>query len=144
MDEIQVMDVVIDTNVVVSGLLLKGLPGRIVSLCRERVIIPYASKDIIDEYIRVLAYPKFQLSSREIEYLIYREILPYFETVTPSAHEPIVVSDPADDKFIHCAMAGSIETIISGDSHLLDLGRYDSICMLHPADFLQRPELVSE
>lgn len=138
------MEVVIDTNVVISGLLFKGLPGRIVSLWRKGVITPYASKDIIDEYIQVLAYPKFQLSSREIEYLIYREILPYFETVIPSTHEPIVSSDPADDKFIHCALGGSIETIISGDSHLLDLGKYKSICIMHPADFLQGSGLSLE
>jgi len=135
------MEAVIDTNVVISGLLFKGVPGRIVSLWRKGVITPCASKDIIDEYIQVLAYPKFQLSSREIEYLIYREILPYFETVIPSTHEPIVSSDPADDKFIHCALDGSIETIISGDSHLLDLGKYKSICIMHPADFLQGPGL---
>lgn len=138
------MDVVIDTNVAVSGLLFRGLPGRIVSLWQERVITPYASKDMIDEYLRVLAYPKFQLSSREIEYLIYREILPYFETVTPSTDEPIVSSDPADDKFIHCALAGSIATIVSGNSHLLGLGEYQSIRVMHPAAFLQRFEGASE
>jgi hypothetical protein len=135
--EIQVMDVVLDTNVVVSGLLFRGLPGRIVSLWRERVIIPYASKGMIDEYVRVLAYPKFQLSNREIEYLIYREILPYFETVTPVTDGSILSSDPADDKFIHCALAGSIATIVSGDSHLLGLGEYQSIRIMHPAAFLQ-------
>jgi putative PIN family toxin of toxin-antitoxin system len=135
------MDVVIDTNVVVSGLLFKGVPDRIVSLWQQSVITPYVTQDIIDEYIRVLAYPKFQLSRLEIEYLIYREILAYFETVTPSTACQIVPDDPADDMVIHCAMAGSIETIISGDSHLLDLGTYGSICILHPADFLQRFQL---
>lgn len=135
------MDVVIDTNVVVSGLLFKGVPGRIVSLWQQRIITPYVTPDITNEYIRVLAYPKFQLSRREIEYLIYREILPYFETVIPSSDRQIVSDDPADDMFIHCALAGSIETIISGDSHLLDLGTYGSICILHPADFLKRVDL---
>ena len=132
------MDVVIDTNVVVSGLLFKGVPGRIVSLWQQRVITPYVSQDIVDEYIRVLAYPKLQLSHREIEYLIYREILPYFETLIPSPDRQIVTDDPADDMFIHCALAGSIETIISGDRHLLELRTYGSITIQHPAEFLER------
>ena len=138
------MDVVVDTNVVISGLLFKGVPGRIVALWRTGAITPYASSEILDEYIRVLAYPKFQLSQQEIEYLLYREILPYFETVIPWKDEPVLSQDPADDKFIHCALDGSIETIISEDSHLLDLGKYKSICIMHPADFLQGSGLFLE
>ncbi len=138
MGEIKVMDVVIDTNVVISGLLFSGLPGKIVSLWQKRVIIPYVSKDIIDEYMRVLAYPKFQLTQQEIEYLLYQEILTYCEIITLATDMHIVLDDPADDMFIHCALAKSINTIISGDRHLLGLENYKSISILSPAQFLDK------
>ena len=130
------MDVVIDTNVVICGLLFRGLPGKIVSLWQKGVIIPYVSKDIIDEYMRVLAYPKFQLTKQEIEYLLYKEILTYFQIITPDIDRQIVSDDPADDMFIHCALAKSIQTIISGDRHLLELKHYKSISIVSPAQFL--------
>ena len=132
------MDVVVDNNVVVSGLLFKGLPGRIVSLWKQRDIIPYVTREIVDEYIRVLTYPKFQLSGLEIEYLVYQEILPYVEIVKPLTRVHVVHDDPADDMFLHCALAGQVKTIISGDKHLLDVQAYKSISILDPADFLQK------
>ncbi|MFO7802727.1 MAG: putative toxin-antitoxin system toxin component, PIN family [Desulfovermiculus sp.] len=132
------MDVVIDTNVVISGLLFSGLPGRIVALWQKKVIVPYVSKDIIDEYVRVLAYPKFQLTQQDIEYLLYQEILKYCEIIIPGTDIQVVSEDPADDMFIHCALAKSINTIISGDRHLLALESYKSISVLPPAEFLQR------
>jgi hypothetical protein len=49
-----------------------------------------------------------------------------------------VSEDPADDMFIHCALAKSIKTIISGDRHMLELESYKSISILPPAEFLQR------
>ena len=135
------MDVVIDTNVVISGLLFSGLPGRIVELWQRKVIIPYVSKQMIDEYVRVLAYPKFQLTQQEIEYLLYQQILKYCEIITPSTDIQIVSDDPADDMFIHCALTKSINTIISGDRHLLALGSYKTISILSPAEFLQKYRL---
>ena len=135
------MDVVIDTNVVISGLLFGGLPGRIVSLWQKQIIIPYVSKEIIDEYVRVLAYPKLKFTQQEIEYVLYQEILKYCEIITPRSDIQIVSDDPADDMFIHCAQAKSIDTIISGDWHLLALKTYKSISILPSADFLQKYNL---
>ena len=39
----------------------------------------------------------------------------------------IVKDDPSDDKFIHCAMAGRADIIISGDRHLTALKSYGNI-----------------
>lgn len=136
------MDVVIDTNVVVSGLLFKGAPGRIVSLWQKKNIRPFVTPEIIEEYFRVLAYPKFQLSSGEIEYLVYQQILPYFEPVSSSTDAQVVIDDPDDAKFIHCALANSIEILISGDKHLLDIVRLESVANLHPSEFLERFDLL--
>jgi putative PIN family toxin of toxin-antitoxin system len=82
---------------------------------------PLASSEITDEYPRVLAYPKFELSKEDINYLLYREILPYFEIVTVQRGCVIVRKDLSDHMFIRCAVAGKAEIIISGDRHLLAL-----------------------
>jgi putative PIN family toxin of toxin-antitoxin system len=74
--------VVIDTNVLVSALLFGGDPGELITLWKEHYIQPLTSKEIMEEYLRVLAYPKFRLTEKEIEYLFTQEILPYFEVIT--------------------------------------------------------------
>ncbi len=113
--------VVIDTNVLVSALLFGGSPGKLVSLWKGGAIQPLASAAMFEEYLRVLAYPKFDLSEGEIEFLVSEEILPWFEVVTVPGGQPVVTDDPADDKFIWCAEKGPADAVISGDEHLLTL-----------------------
>ena len=92
---------------------------------------------MIEEYLRVLAYPKFELSEEEINYLLYQESLRYFEIVTTKPGPKIVEEDPSDDMFIRCAEAGKAEIILSGDQHLLDLKSYGKIKILTPSKFLK-------
>ncbi|MCP4574677.1 MAG: putative toxin-antitoxin system toxin component, PIN family [Deltaproteobacteria bacterium] len=113
--------IVVDTNVLVSGLLLDGKPGELVKLWKKRRVVPLCSKEIVKEYLRVLAYPKFQLSESEIDFLLTHEILPYFEVLTVKPGKFFVTLDPSDDKFIWCAIEGRADVIVSGDEHLLNL-----------------------
>lgn len=113
--------IVVDTNVLVSALLFGGKPGELVTLWKMGRIVPLCSKEIVEEYLRVLAYPKFQLSKSEIDFLLTHEILPYFKVLTVKPGESLVTMDPSDDKFIGCALEGRAEVIVSGDKHLLTL-----------------------
>lgn len=140
MGQTKIRSVMVDTNVLVSALLFGGVPGRLVPLWKEKIIRPKASKDIIEEYIRVLAYPRFQLSEEEINFLLYYEILPYFEIVRIKEGPILVVKDPSDDKFIRCAQASGARIIVSGDQHLLKLSPYRQIRILSPSDFLAQQE----
>ena len=128
--------VVIDTNVVISAILFGGIPGQLMPLWKNGRIKPLASKEIIDEYIKVLAYPKFKLSEEEINYILYIELLPYFDIISIKHRPTIIKDDPSDDKFILCAKAGRADAIISGDQHLLNLKTYQKIKILSPAEFL--------
>ena len=128
--------VVADTNVVVSALLFGGKPGELIPLWQGRSIKPAASKEIIDEYLRVLTCPKFKLSEEDINFILYREILPYFEIIEVHSDERIIEKDREDDKFIRCALAGKAKFIVSGDNHLLAIKSYWKIKILSPADFL--------
>ncbi|MBI9086449.1 MAG: putative toxin-antitoxin system toxin component, PIN family [Desulfobacterales bacterium] len=134
----QIVRVAIDTNMVVSALLFGGTPGQLLGLWQEGQIQPFASPAVVDEYLRVLAYPRFQLGEKEIEYLIYRQILPYFQIVTPEPGPVIVNADPSDDAFLHCAVKARVHAIISGDRHLLALETFEDIPIVTTAVFLER------
>jgi putative PIN family toxin of toxin-antitoxin system len=69
--------VVLDTNAVVSALLFSGISSKLVSLWQKGSITPLLSRPVLDEYLRVLSYPKFELSEKEIKELIQEEIHPY-------------------------------------------------------------------
>ncbi len=136
------MRVVLDTNTVVSALLFSDISSKLVSLWQKGLITPLLSREILDEYLRVLSYPKFDLSEGEIKELIQEEILPYAEVVKPKRRLRVVQRDPSDNKFVECAVAGKARVIISGDKELLSLGRYRQIRIQSPAQFLaDNPEL---
>ena len=129
------LKVVIDTNVVISALLFGGVPGKLIAFWQQGIIKPTASKEIIDEYLRVLTYPKFKLSEEEINYLLYQEIIPYFDVIDVHPGPRIINEDPEVDKFIRCAAAGA-KYLISGDRHLLALKEYQKIQILSPSEFI--------
>ena len=56
----------------------------------------------------------------------------------------IVVADPDDGVFLHCAVVADATCVVSGDNHLLDLGEYAGIPILAIRDFLTKefPEQV--
>ena len=74
--------------------------------------------------------------------MIQEEILPYAEVVKPKNHLRVVRRDPADNKFLECAIAGRAGVIISGEKDLLSLGRYRQIRIQSPAQYLaDHPDL---
>ena len=133
----KIKKVVIDTNVLVSALLFGGAPGELIPLWKEKYIEPVCSKDIIEEYLRVLAYPKFKLTDTEIDYLLSVEILPWFQPVTVPQGKPYIRNDPQDDIFIWCAVEGKAQAVISGDRHLLEM-RKSPVPVLSVTDFLEQ------
>lgn len=136
------MRVVLDTNTLVSALLFSGVSSKLVSLWQNGLIAPLLSREILDEYLRVLSYPEFALSEEEIKEFIQEEILPFVEVVKPKRRLRVVRRDPSDNKFLECAVAGKADVIISGDKDLLSLGRYRQIRIQSPAQFLaDNPEL---
>jgi len=129
---------VLDTNVVVSALLFSGKLTRLYALWKKEAFTIAASREIIEEYVRVLAYPKFKLTEREIEALINEELLPYIEPVTVNEDVKGVCEDPDDEKFLACAVAGKADFIVSGDAHLLNLKKYEGCAILTAEEFLKK------
>ncbi|HEY7216616.1 MAG TPA: putative toxin-antitoxin system toxin component, PIN family [Thermoanaerobaculia bacterium] len=129
--------VVLDTNVIVSGLGWRGPSHDIVQSCLELQHDLVLSSALLVEIERVLRYPKFHFSESEIlEYLtILREVA---DIVKPDFQVAIVQDDPDDNRVLECALAGGAEVIVSGDRHLLDLAEFEKIPILQPRVFLDR------
>lgn len=128
---------VLDTNVVISGLLFSGPPCQLVSAWQSSRLRPAVSAPILDEYIRVLAYLKFELTSTEIRSLIEEELLPFIETVKVRPLVAPVVRDQDDAKFITCATAAGVHWLVSGDDDLLSLHHIHSVEIVPVTAFLQ-------
>ncbi len=130
--------VVLDTNVVVSALLFRGELSRLLTLWKEKSFMIAASREIIDEYIRVLAYPRFKLTEGEIETILQEELLPYIDPVTVSEDVRGACEDPDDDKFLACAVAGRADFILSGDAHLIKMKIYEGCRIITAKEFLRK------
>jgi putative PIN family toxin of toxin-antitoxin system len=113
--------VVLDTNVVLSALVFGGAAaGRVRQAWQQGVLLPLASTATVQELVRVLACPKFRLSSDEQKELL-ADYLPHTETVRIPQPPPQVPTcrDVFDAPFMHLAVAGKAQVLVSGDRDLL-------------------------
>ena len=130
------MRVVLDTNVLISALLSTGIASELVPLWQKGTITVLLSREILEEYLRVLAYPKSQLSQGEIKGLIEEELLPFVQVIKPGIRVHVVKRDPSDNKFLECAVGGKAKKVISGDKALLAIRHYRGVRIQSPAAFL--------
>jgi putative PIN family toxin of toxin-antitoxin system len=93
---------------------------------------------MLEEYLRVLACPKFRLSDQEIRSLVEEELLPFMQTVRVRGRLTVVRRDPDDDKFLECAVAGRAGYLVTGDRDLRELGSFRGITILTAGEFLER------
>jgi putative PIN family toxin of toxin-antitoxin system len=113
--------VVLDTNVVLSALVFRGgAAGQVRQAWQRGQVLPLASTTTVQELVRVLAYPKFDLTKPERDELL-ADYLPYVETVRIGHPLPTVPQcrDLSDLPFMHLAVAGKARALVSGDRDLL-------------------------
>lgn len=128
--------VVIDTNVLLSALLFhSGTLSWLRRAWQTMDICPLSSRETIGELIRVLSYPKFNLSNDEQEDLL-ADYLPWCETVVLS-NPPDVPQcrDPFDRPFLELALSAQADAMITGDNDLLSLAQVFTVPILTPRSF---------
>jgi putative PIN family toxin of toxin-antitoxin system len=117
--------VVIDTNVLISGIIQKrGYPYKVVKSWENGNIIIITSQFMIEEAEKVLLYPKIQKKYGLDKHTINQTILnlvKYSILVDNSPLLQVIKEDPADNKILSTAVKGKADYIVSGDSHLLNL-----------------------
>jgi putative PIN family toxin of toxin-antitoxin system len=131
------MKVVLDTNVVISGIFFSGNPARILQAWADGRFELVASVDILTEYHRVAERLSQQFPTIEIMPildLITRETrIVDAATVSDSACD-----DPDDLKFLACALAGDVDLIVTGDRELLRASGFQGIKVVTPGEFVRR------
>jgi len=128
----------LDTNIFVS-MTLGGYVGKINDQWRAGKFTIVVSDDTISEYLDVLQGPKLRPPARTIAIIVNR-IYRKAEFVTPAEQITTVELDPTDNKFLEAAIAGKVDSIVSGDSHLLDLKQFHSIPIMTAREFIDWPE----
>jgi putative PIN family toxin of toxin-antitoxin system len=129
------MTVVLDTNVVVSGIFWSGPPHEILKAWQNKQFKIAISLEIIDEYRRVgqelgNRFPKIQVNEI-IDLIAFNSDI--YSVKTPAAP---VCRDPDDDKFLFCGLAANATYIVTGDKLLLELNGYGGIKIIKPGLFL--------
>lgn len=129
--------VVLDTNVLVSGLAYPGsVPGRIVTAWRQGGLEVVLSRYILDELVRVLPrLPRVRMTPNEI-----RDLADSFmflaDVVEPDGEQDEKLRDPADQPVLLTLVAAKADYLITGDKDLLALAnRYPIVT---PAEFWGR------
>lgn len=129
--------VVLDTNVLVSGLAYPGsVPGRIVAVWRQGGMEVVLSRYILDEVVRVLPrLSRVTLSASEI-----RDLADSFmflaDVVEPAEALDADLRDPADQPVLATWQAAQAHYLVTGDKDLLALA--DRYPIVTPAEFWAR------
>ena len=130
------MRVVVDTNVLISGLFFGGWPYRVLEAWRDGRVELVVSQGVLEEY--------WAVARRLSEEFPGVDAQPFLEMMSararvveaPDLPAP-VCADPADDKFLACALAGGARVIVSGDRDLQRVSGYRGIEVVSPRRFVE-------
>lgn len=134
------MKIVLDTNVLISALIKEGKPRellfKIIKSKRHKLVV---SEEILLELAIVANEPKIQkyVSQRDIADFL-RDLATATTVVEIGSKFGVVEEDPDDDIILRTAHDARASYIVSGDSHLLALGRFRRIAIVSVVDMLKR------
>lgn len=130
------MKVVLDTNIIVSGLLSPfGAAGEIVRMLASGTIQLCYDARIISEYRNVLFRPRFSFDKTHIDYL-----LDQIEAVGEvTSGEPLKknLPDPDDEPFLEAAVSGNTSCLITRNLKHYPVNKRQGILVVSPEDFLK-------
>jgi len=132
------MRVVVDTNVLVSGLINPhGAPGRVLDAVLAGDIIMLHDDRILSEYWEVLTRPMFVFKLSDVESLL--DFIDFAGEHISIKGIDVVLPDPSDLPFLEVAIAGQADALITGNlRHFKPTRGYHEVCVCTPAEFLNR------
>lgn len=135
------MRLVLDTNVVASGLLWNGRPSWLIDAARNGELELFTSRVLLAELTRILRREKLAKVIVAAGLSLDELVLGYAELaalVTPASILPTVRGDPDDNHVLACALAAQADLIVSGDRHLLNLKAFHGIPTVSPTEAVNR------
>ncbi len=130
------MKVVLDTNVIVSGLLQAfGPSGEIVRMVSSGELRLCYDARTFSEYKEVLLRPKFSFNPTDVEDLLTQiKACGFIVAATPlNSHLP----DPNDEPFLEIALAGKTQCLVTGNSKHYPLKKREGMQVVSPKEFLE-------
>lgn len=127
--------VVLDTNILVSGIFFHGLPGRVLDAWLDRKFSIFVTPTILEEYARVMQ--EFTAGKRDVDIIEWMDTLLELCHVVPDSSKAVAhVRDPHDDKFVNCALRAKANYLVTGDKDLLVLKEKFPVKIVSPRKFL--------
>lgn len=131
------MKIILDTNVLISGIFFGGAPYQILDAWRNGEVDIVSSEDIFAEYQRVAKELSRQFKGVDIS--TFLDLITVNAMWVEAPQLPFnISSDPDDDKFLSCALASKTKIIVSGDKHLLSVSGYRNIEVMKPRSFVEQ------
>lgn len=133
------MKVVLDTNVIISGLLWKKTTEALFDLADEKKIIICLTPKIIEEILNVLDYLKIKKQLDKIN-LTPKEIINYLLQISefyPDIDIEIDLLDKSDKIFLAALVASKADCLVTGDDHLLSIREFRGFKILKVREFLE-------
>jgi uncharacterized protein len=131
--------IVLDTNVVVSGLLWGGAPNSLMVMARAGTIQLFTSPKLIAELSRILGAlkfnPKFNGIGQSPDDMLFGYAL-LADTIECLPLPTPIAPDPDDDWVIATAVAAQADYIVTGDKPLLSVGAVGAIHIITVGDAL--------
>ena len=130
------MRIVVDTNVLISGIFFGGFPRRILISIIHKELTACATTEIINEYEEIVE----EMIGRKQGHLnrtILAPLIQIMEIIEPVSHIE-VCRDRDDDKFLECAKDSHALYVVSGDKDLLVIEKYENIQIVTAKDFCEK------
>ena len=128
------MKIVLDTNVIVAGLLSPFGPcAEIVRMVSSGELTLYFDARILSEYSEVLRRTKFRFQIDKVVALLdHIEHRGYIVASSPLSNS---LPDPGDKPFLEVAVAGQAVCLVTGDHAHFPPKKCQGVKVLSPSDF---------
>lgn len=133
------MKIVVDTNVMISGIFFGGFPQKVLRAIVLNEVTACATTEIIDEYEEIIER-MIQKKQGHLNANILTPVLQNLELIETKSIVDIC-RDPDDNKFLGCAKDAKALYIVSGDTDLLVLENYEDIDIITAKEFCERYNL---
>ena len=129
------MKIVIDTNVLVAGLLTPfGSSGEIIRMVSSGQLVLCYDARVLAEYRDVLLRPRFQFNTEHVASLI--DYIRHFGQVHPTQPLPSPLPDPDDEPFLEVAIAGKVCCLVTGNKAHFPHSHLQGVKVFSPTNFL--------
>lgn len=132
------ISVIVDTNVIISALISKNAPNKILyNYIFSNKVSLILSDDILEEYTSVLSRDKFSkypgfVANAELVIALINELA---IKINPTEKVAIAI-DPDDNVFLELAKASSANYIITGNIKDFGVIKFENTQIITPTDFI--------